>query len=115
MRTLLFCTTIIVPMLLAAKVQGQSGNQGSADQISKIAEYHAPSERWSNLLARSDMQTPRAIPVIRPLRFQEIPASVDTPATGWQNVSERNQLVVRDGTQPDGTQIVLEPKASSVQ
>ena len=115
MRTLFFCTTMIVPLLLVATVQCQSANQGSADQISKSTAYRPRSERWSNLLARSDMQTPRAIPVIRPLRFQEIPASSDTPATGWQDVSERNQPVVRGGTRQDETRIVPEPKANGVQ
>ena len=114
MRTLLF-TTIIVPVLLVATVQCQSANQESTDQISKITECRPHSERWSNLLARSDMQSPRAIPVIRPLRFQEIPASFDTPAAGWQKVSERDQPVVHDGTRQDETQVVLEPIASGVQ
>jgi hypothetical protein len=112
MRTLLF-TTIIVPVLLLATVQCQSANQQSTDQISTECRPH--SERWSNLLARSDMQSPRAIPVIRPLRFQEIPASFDTPAAGRQKVSERNQPVVHDGIRQDETQIVLEPIASGVQ
>lgn len=110
MRTLLF-TTIIVPVLLVAAVQGQSANQASTDKISKPTESRPHSERWSNLLARSDMQSPRAIPVIRPLRFQEIPASLDTPAAGWQKVSDRDQPVAHDVRQ-DETQTVLEPIAS---
>jgi len=34
----------------------------------------AQPESRTTLLARSDMQTPKSIPIIRPLRFQEIPA-----------------------------------------
>jgi len=38
--------------------------------------------RTPSLLARSEMQRPKPLPVVRPLRFQEIPVGAETPRLG---------------------------------
>ena len=103
MRTWIFCVTTIAPLLWAFAAPGQSANQ-----VSAVTDVKARPESPTTLLARSDMQTPKSIPVIRPLRFQEIPAgfnvhgdqprAVDMQATaGGRNdeVKGERRVVIR--------------------
>jgi hypothetical protein len=57
-------------MLSSSAVHAQS-----AHKTPSLTEITPRSESSSLLLGRSEMQAPKPIPVIRPLRFQEIPAS----------------------------------------
>ena len=62
--------TIVAAMLSSPAIQAQSPHKTSS-----LIEITPRSESSSSLLGRSEMQVPKPIPVIRPLRFQEIPAS----------------------------------------
>ncbi|HZS99905.1 MAG TPA: hypothetical protein VFA40_24170 [Terriglobales bacterium] len=62
--------TIAAAMLSSSAVHAQSGHKTPS-----LTEITPRSESSSLLLGRSEMQAPKPIPVIRPLRFQEIPAS----------------------------------------
>ena len=46
-------------------------------QQQPTTEVHYSQPRNSALLARSDMQTPKPIPIVRPLRFHEIPVATE--------------------------------------
>jgi hypothetical protein len=56
--------------------QSPTPSQPSSDSTVRLQP------RMTTLLARSDMQRPKPLPIIRPLRFQEIPANTETPRPG---------------------------------
>lgn len=68
---------------------------GWAQSAQQHSESHS-SPKANSLLARSEMQVPRPLPIIKPLRFDEIPVGQDhdsirpgaiTPADQSQNLS----------------------------
>lgn len=69
MRRLILGFTTVLAMSCSA-LHAQSGQK-----ISESTEV-TPRSGVSSLLARSEMQIPKPIPITRPLRFQEIPASL---------------------------------------
>lgn len=82
MRMSILGPTIVVAMFWSATSWAQSTHT-----TSPLAEA-SQRECSSSLLARSEMQTPKPIPVIRPLRFQEIPATLGaTRGTQDQSVA----------------------------
>lgn len=62
--------TMVVAMFWSAASRAQSTHQQSP-----VTET-APRESLFSLLARSELQAPKPIPAIRPLRFQEIPVGL---------------------------------------
>src|SRR5437016_5364855 len=73
MRTSIIGLTIVVATFWSAASHAQS-----ASKTPSLAEITLRAESQSSLLARSDMQVPKPIPVIRPLRFEEIPVGPGT-------------------------------------
>jgi hypothetical protein len=55
--------------------QNRSTSQDANSQ--EATTLRSSQRRNSSLLDRSDMQSPKPIPVVKPLRFQEIPVATD--------------------------------------
>jgi hypothetical protein len=72
-----FCglTTLLIVFLWAADGLAQSPSRSQSTSDTDIRSL----PRTASLLARSDMQRPKPLPVVRPLRFQEIPVATDAP------------------------------------
>jgi hypothetical protein len=99
-----FCglTTLLIMFLWAADgfAQSPSRSQSSPDSSTRSQP------RTASLLARSDMQRPKPLPIVRPLRFQEIPVATDAPrfeeqpirfnntAEDWNNQVQKGQSQV---------------------
>ena len=75
------CKSILGSTLVVAMFWSVASPAQSAHKTSSSTEA-TPRESPSSLLARSQMQAPKPIPVIRPLRFQEIPASSGVTSGG---------------------------------
>jgi hypothetical protein len=97
--------TIVVAIFWSAASRAQS-----AHQTSSLTEV-TPRKSSSSLLARSEMQAPKPIPVIRPLRFQEIPA---TPGTGrgaeHQSVASDDSAASAKNQQESGPALLVVPE-----
>jgi len=75
------CKSILGSTLVVAMFWSVASPAQSAHKTSSSTEA-TPRESTSSLLTRSQMQAPKPIPVIRPLRFQEIPASSGVTSGG---------------------------------
>jgi hypothetical protein len=91
------CKSILGSTLVVAMFWSAASPAQSAYKTSSSTET-APRESLSSLLARSQMQAPKPIPVIRPLRFQEIPASSGVTSDG------EHQSVASDGSTANAKQ-----------
>jgi hypothetical protein len=80
-RRHVMCKSILGSTLVVAMFWSVASPAQSAHKTSSSTEV-TPRESSSSLLARSQMQAPKPIPVIRPLRFQEIPASSGVTSGG---------------------------------
>ena len=87
--------TIVVAMFWSAASRAQS-----AHKTSSLTEL-TPRESSSLLLARSEMQVPKPIPIIRPLRFQEIPASLGARRGAEKQSMAVDNLPAGAESQPD--------------
>jgi hypothetical protein len=65
--------SIIGLILVVGMFWSADGCAQSAPNACYLREIAPHSGALTSLLARSDMQVPKPIPVVRPLRFQEIP------------------------------------------
>lgn len=100
MRTSIFGLAIVVAMFWNATGQAQSAHKSTS-----LTEIAPGSESSSSLLARSEMQIPKPIPIIRPLRFQEIPVSPGARG-GEKRSMVPNNLPIGTGGQ-DGNEPAL--------
>ena len=82
-----FCGLTTLLVLLWTGIcfsQSPTPSQPSSDSTAR------PLPRMTTLLARSDMQQPQPLPIIRPLRFQEIPVDTETPGPDGQIIRSDN-------------------------
>jgi len=107
MRTSISCLAIATTLLWAFAASGQSTSQAPT-----LTNLKAQPPSRTTLLARSDMQSPKPIPIIRPLRFREIPAgfkvngaeprAIDVQSTvGEQSVEVQSENGVVNGREAD--------------
>jgi hypothetical protein len=93
---------------MVAAAEGQSTNEPATG-----AAVKARSEFRATLLARSDMQAPRALPVVRPLRFQEIPASFNVNGVEPRANDQSNTAVQRQDPKLGEAAVQISRKADS--
>ena len=78
--------------LLMSAIAGVAQMTVSAPEMSSPAPHH--DQRHSTLLARSDMQQPKPIPIINPLRYAEIPVAQTAPEVHYRGGENVERYVV---------------------
>jgi hypothetical protein len=74
----IFGLTLVVAMLMCWSAASPAQSAHKTPSSTEVSSR----ESSSSLLARSQMQAPKPIPVIRPLRFEEIPVSSGATSGG---------------------------------
>lgn len=89
----IFCWLIAVPIVLLLTVDGLAQSPSSSPP-----QYDSGARRQprTSLLAHSDMQRPRPLPIVRPLRFEEIPVAADVPSVEDRRTRLGNAAEDRD-------------------
>jgi hypothetical protein len=77
MRSTFFGLTTLLVLLWTGVCFSQSVTPAQPSSDSTVRQQ----PRLTTLLARSDMQRPKPLPTIRPLRFEEIPVNTETPGS----------------------------------
>jgi hypothetical protein len=74
------CELTIPLVLFLASLNGLAQSPSQRQSLSDTNVRSQP--RMLSLLARSELQRPKPLPVVRPLRFEEIPVGAETPRLG---------------------------------
>jgi hypothetical protein len=81
--------TAVISLSIALCTATALAQNTPPSQQQPTTEVHYSQPRNSSLLARSDMQTPKPIPIVKPLHFQEIPVAIE-PNSGQPNTYQPN-------------------------
>lgn len=76
----MFGTLVRTLLLLGISWATVCSAQSSAPCADQVGDSASSRLRNATLLGRSEMQRPQPIPVVRPLRFQEIPVDAESSA-----------------------------------
>ena len=68
----------VLSMLCTASALAQNTSTRQDTNFPEATHLRHSQHRNSSLLDRSDMQSPKPIPAVKPLRFQEIPVAADS-------------------------------------